>query len=61
MKNIQRFIANRVCAAYRTVFRAAAMLLARQPPFELIAVERLRVYDRRKELRNSRTIGRMKR
>lgn len=49
---LQRPVANRVCVAYRTVSRDAAMLLARQPPYELVAEERLRVYERCAELRS---------
>jgi len=53
IRNIQRPVANRVCAAYRTVSRDAAMLLARRPPYELVAEERSRVYDRCAELRDT--------
>jgi len=54
VRNIQRPISNRVCVAYRTVSRDAAMLLSRQPPYELVASERVRVYKRMVELRIGR-------
>jgi len=46
VRAIQRPIAIRVCAGYRTVSREAALLLARDPPFELVAEERARIYER---------------
>jgi len=53
VREIQRSIANRVCSAYRTVSREAALLLARTPPYELIAEERMEVYYRSLDLRDS--------
>jgi len=53
IRNLQRPVVNRVCAAYRTVSRDAAMLLSRQLPYEMLASERARVYDRYRELRDT--------
>jgi len=53
VRNIQRPVANRVCSAYRTVSRDVVMLLSRQPPYELVAAERKRIYDRCADLRKT--------
>lgn len=52
IREIQRRVACRVCSAYRTVSRDAALLLARLPPYELVAEERMNVYVRCLALRN---------
>lgn len=43
---VQRSVALRVCASYRTASLDAVTLLARLPPWDLLACERKRVYDR---------------
>lgn len=39
-------MAIRVCSAYKTVSLDAATLLARTPPFDLLAAERKAIFDR---------------
>lgn len=48
------YIALRVCSAYRTVSLDAATLLARLPPWDLLAEERKAIYDR---FQASRSLG----
>lgn len=50
---VQRFIAMRVCSAYRSVSLEAAILLARIPPVYLLACYYRRVYTRVRDLKNS--------
>lgn len=50
---IQRQIAIKVCAAYRTTSRDAALLIARTSPYELVAEERTTIYERGMVLRES--------
>lgn len=50
MTRTQRLIALRVIRAYRTVSDQAALMLARIPPADLLAKERCRVSERRKNM-----------
>lgn len=52
-RRIQRTVALRVCSAYRTVSFDAATLLSRIIPWEFLAAERLRVYTRVSEARET--------
>lgn len=51
MKRVQRTVALRVIAAYRTVSHTAATLLAKMPPITLFARGRKRIYDRVQDMR----------
>lgn len=53
-KNTKRLVL-RVCSAYKTVGVDAVSVLARVAPFELVALERKRIYER---IRLERTAGR---
>lgn len=50
-RHFQRVIELRVCSAYRTVSFAAATLMARIPPWDLVAAERKRVFTRLQDSR----------
>jgi len=49
---IQRLMASRVCAAYRTISFDAVTLIARLPPFDIAAEERKNVYYRMRDARD---------
>ncbi|XP_025159337.1 uncharacterized protein LOC112589595 [Harpegnathos saltator] len=51
LRRIQRRIAIRVVSGYRTVSYVAATLLARMPPFDILAASRRRMYERARDLR----------
>lgn len=51
IRRVQRTIALRVISGYKTVSYEAALLLARIPPFYLIAGRQKRLYERMKDLR----------
>jgi len=51
---VQRTIAIRVCSAYRTVSTDAVTLLARLPPWDLLALERKGIFDR---MQDSKRLG----
>ncbi|KMQ91060.1 reverse transcriptase [Lasius niger] len=55
-RRLQRAIAIRVIAAYRTVSYDAATLLARMPPWPLEAALRRRVFERLTELKTVATL-----
>jgi len=46
IRRLQRRIAIRICAAYRTMSLDVALLLARLPPFEFMAEARATIYER---------------
>lgn len=50
LKRLQRSMAIRVVAAYRTVSYDAAILLARMSPLHLIAAKQKRIHDGVREL-----------
>lgn len=50
-RRFQRTVALRVCSAYRTVSFDAATLMARMPPWDLVAAERKRTFNRIKDAR----------
>jgi len=54
MRAVQRVVAIRACSAYWTVSFDAATLLARLPPWDLLAVERKRIFER---LRDAKELG----
>ncbi|XP_032690632.1 uncharacterized protein LOC116853607 [Odontomachus brunneus] len=54
---VQRFVAIRVIAAYRSVSLEAATLLARMPPFYLLAAYYNRTYARVRELKSLAVLG----
>lgn len=51
--HLQKLMAIRVISAYRTVFWEAAILLARTPPLDLLALARKRAYERVQDLKES--------
>lgn len=53
IRRVQRCMALRVISAYRTVSYEAATLLARIPPFDLLASRNNKIYIKKKELRES--------
>lgn len=57
LHNLQRVIAIRVTASYRTVSFDASTLLARMPPWTLEATLRCRIYERTRELIRSGVYG----
>lgn len=55
-RRMQKTVAVRVCSAYRSVSFDAITLLARTVPYELVAAERRRVYERLTEARSRSVI-----
>ncbi|RLU22289.1 hypothetical protein DMN91_004567 [Ooceraea biroi] len=53
LRDIQRGIAQRVCSAYQTVSLDAALLLARSPPYVLVASMRRSIQERIWDLREA--------
>lgn len=56
LNSLQRTVTQRTISAYRSVSRNAALMLARLPPFELLAKSRRRVYERVKAARKDGSI-----
>lgn len=50
IRRIQRSLALRIISAYRTVSYESSLILARIPPFNLLANKSLRIYTRKREL-----------